>query len=419
MSTDHRDALSSTRGGRGIGRREFLAGGLAATSLLATGITLPGFLARTARAALPALDDRILVVIQLTGGNDGLNTVIPYEDDRYHTARPTLRVPSASVLRLGREGLGLQPSMTGMKDLYDRGLLSVMTNVGYPNPDRSHFRSMDIWHTASTSPEGREDGWLGRVVDLTARDGSPPPALVLDSTALPLAVKARTQSVPAVSNIDSFRLGEVGEGVSSAIGSVRRSATDDLLFVQRTMVESVSSARRIESVVTESRSSRSYPNYGLASRLWQIENLIGAGFGARVYYTSLDGFDTHSKQSLVHEPLLRELSDSLAAFMAGLEARGLQDRVLVLTYSEFGRRVRENGSQGTDHGAAAPMFLAGGACLPGVTGGKIDLADLDDGDVRHRIDFRCVYAAVLQSWIGVDPARVLEGHFEPAGIFRG
>ncbi len=403
-------------------RREFLSSGLAATTLLASGITLPGFLARTARAATAGVDERILVVVQLTGGNDGLNTVVPYGDDRYHAARPTLRVAPGSALKLdgagGIDGHGLHPSMTGMKDLYDRGLLSVITNVGYPNPDRSHFRSMDIWHTASMKPEDREDGWLGRVVDLTAREGDAPPALVLDDTPLPLALKARTQSVPTVSSMDALRLGELSPQVTAAMGAARRAASDDLLFVQRTLVESVRNAKRIEAVAKENRATAKYPNYGLATRLRQIEQLIGAGFGARIYYTSLGGFDTHSKQALTHEPLLRELSDSVAAFVAGLEARGLKDRVLVLTYSEFGRRVKENGSQGTDHGAAAPMFLAGGSCKPGVFGGAIDLANLDEGDIKHRIDFRQVYSSVLRKWLNVDPAPILDGSFSPVDLLR-
>lgn len=403
-------------------RREFLSSGLAATTLMASGLTLPGFLARTARAATAGPDERILVVIQLTGGNDGLNTVVPYADDRYHKARPTLRVQEKAALSLagkgGVDGLGLHPAMAGMKGLYDKGLLTVVTNVGYPNPDRSHFRSMDIWHTASLAPEGREDGWLGRYVDRVAHEGAAPPALVLDDTPLPLALKARSLSVPTVSSIDSFRLGELSPEVASAMKSARAAATDDLLFVQRTLVESVANARRIETVARERSQGGTYPGYGLAQRLKQIEQLISANFGARVYYTSLGGFDTHSKQVLTHEPLLRELSDSLSAFLASIESRGLKDRVLVLTYSEFGRRVKENGSQGTDHGAAAPMFLAGAPCSGGVLGGPIDLADLDEGDIKHRIDFRDVYASVLRQWLKIDPAGILEGNFKGAQILK-
>jgi uncharacterized protein (DUF1501 family) len=415
-------------------RREFLGSGLTAATLLASGWTLPGFLARTAHAAVPLKDERILVVIQLTGGNDGLNTVVPYADDRYHKSRPTLRIREENALKLsgasGIDGLGLHPAMAGMKDLYDRGQLTVVTNVGYPNPDRSHFRSMDIWHTANTTPEGKDAGWLGRYVDSTWKEGKAPPALVLDDTPLPLALKARSLSVPTVGNIDSFRLAGLGDDVTKAIRAARSNAADDLLFVQRTLIESVDNARRIESITKEPSTSRSYPNYGLAQRLKQIEQLISAGFGARVYYTSLDGFDTHSKQGLTHEPLLRELSESMSAFMAGLKARGLEDRVLVLTYSEFGRRLKENGSQGTDHGAAAPMFLAGpaastmggavggiaGGVVGGVVGGNIDLVDLDEGDVKHRIDFRSVYASVLKGWLDVDPAPILDGSFAPVKV---
>lgn len=387
---------------------------------------MPGFLARTAMAA-PGIGfsgsrrgpaDRILVVVQLTGGNDGLNTVIPFADDRYHKARPTLRITPDRVHRLN-DALGLHPAMGSMKRLYDEGLLSIVTNVGYPNPDRSHFRSMDIWHTAHMNPDTDDDGWLGRVVDATAREGAPPSALLLDDVPLPLALRSRRQAVPSVGSIESLRLDGMSDSVRASISAVRAAAAEDLLYVQRTAISSCDNARRIEDIASRGEHGSGYPAYGLANRLSQIEQLIGACFGASIYYTTLSGFDTHSKQAIAHEPLLRELSDSVGAFFAGLKRRGLEQHVTLMTFSEFGRRVNENGSQGTDHGAAAPLFIAGAACKAGVVGAPPDLANLVDGDVAHKVDFRDVYAGVLADWLHVDAGAVLGERRTPVSIIKG
>ncbi len=406
-------------------RREFIQRGLGGVTLLATGRSLPGFLGSTALAATPDRERRVLVVIQLTGGNDGLNTVVPLRDERYFRARPTLRIPPQQALRVSDE-LGLHPEMSGFKRLFDQGLLTVVNNVGYPNPDRSHFRALDIWHTARVDPELARDGWLGRVVDhwvaqqraAAANDPSQaqaPTALHLAAEALPLALKSQRTPVVSVRDIAAFRL----EGEATALGDViaaprshdstspSSAALDDLLFVQRVALSSCATARRIESVARDQTLGAPYPPHGLAQRLQQIAKLIAADFGPRVYYTSLDGFDTHARQLLAHGPLLRELSGSVAAFYDDLTARGLAERVLLLTFSEFGRRVAENGGQGTDHGAAAPMFLAGPACRGGVIGAAPDLGNLIEGDLPHKLDFRDVYAAILQDWLSVPPAVVL------------
>ena len=422
-----------------LSRRGFLTHALGGATLLAGGWALPGFLSRTACAAAAALqsgpatrggaDETILVVVQLSGGNDGLNTVIPFRDDAYHRARPTLRVAPERVLRLS-DTLGLHPDMTGFKRLYDEGLLSVVTDVGYPNPDRSHFRSMDIWHAAHARPEEVKDGWLGRLVDAHGAERAAPLALQLDGGPLPLALRTQRLAMPSITSLDAFRLPAGAEAIEEAIAAPRGNASaasatgaamDDLLFVQRLAVSSCATARHIEEVAREHRraDAPAYPAYGLAERLRQIAMLIGADFGARIYYTSLNGFDTHARQALAHGPLLREFSESLAAFMDDMCQRGLSDRMLVMTFSEFGRRVKENGSQGTDHGAAAPMFVLGGACRAGVIGGAPDLSNLDDGDVRHRVDFRQVYAAVLRDWLRVDDRAVLAGAYEAVPVLRG
>ncbi len=410
-------------------RRAFLqrtASTFSGAALIASGSTLPGFLIRSAHAAArdpskSPSDSTILVIVQLTGGNDGLNTVIPFADDRYHNARPTLRSAAAGSHHLS-DSLALHPDMVAFKRLHDGGLLSVITNVGYPNPDRSHFRAMDIWHTASLAPEQARDGWLGRSVDrLTsslADDAPSPAALHLDDSALPLALQSQTNAVPSISSLDSLRLSAGARASESSLrAALSNPATDDLLFVRRVALSSCANARRIEQVAARNDSRDSYPSYPLASRLRQIARLIESDFGARIYYTSLAGFDTHSGQSLVHGSLLRELAESLAAFNADVSRLGLADRVLCMTFSEFGRRLNENGSQGTDHGAAAPMFLIGRNLHSGIIGSAPNLADLDQGDVRFQTDFRSVYAAVLERWLHLDSAAVLGAPGAPLDLF--
>lgn len=425
----------------GTTRRRFLQTSLTGATLAATGLSLPRFLARTARASQSAgaRGEKILVVVQLSGGNDGLNTVVPFRDDLYHKARPTLRIAQDRALKL-TDDLGLHPDMSGFKGMFDDGLLSVITNVGYPNPDRSHFRSMDIWHTAADSPESAQDGWLGRVVDrcgcpdlakgkgtgaatgsMPTIDANIPLALHLDHDILPLALKTRRLAVPSIDDIAAFQLQGDPARLARALAAERGNAAKaaelteaaaDLLFVQRTAVAACANAERIKLMAADRQMKSPYPSFGLAARLRQIAQLIGAEFGPRVYYTSLGGFDTHARQVLAHGPLLRELSESVAAFFADLKSRGLADRVLLLTFSEFGRRLAENGGQGTDHGAAAPAFVAGPAVKAGVLGGPPNLKDLDEGDVRHRVDFRQIYAAILDRWIGVSSREVLGREFK-------
>ncbi len=397
-------------------RRTFLGQGLGAATLMASGATLPGFLSRTALATLPSNDETILVVIQLTGGNDGINTVIPYADDLYHKARPTLGIAPNRVLKLNDQ-LGLHPDMEGFQSLHDQGMLSVVMNVGYPNPDRSHFKSMDIWHSATLDKNARATGWLGRLADEQSRAGAPPFAMQLDDQTFPLALRSDHAAVPSVRDVRSFHLNGKADQIRKVIQDKRQNATQDLLFVQRAAVESCNNAKRIESAQASQRVVRGkYPAFGLANKLSQISDLIAAGFGTRVYYTSLGGFDTHARQVLRHGSLLRELSESVNAFYADLAQQGLAKRVLVLTFSEFGRRVKENGSRGTDHGAAAPMFVIGPASQAGIIGKSPDLGNLVEGDVPFQTDFRGVYSDVLQNWLKTDPEKVLGRSFKTTRV---
>ena len=397
-------------------RRQFMQTGIGAATLMASGWTLPGFLGRTAMAAEPGDDNRILIVVQMTGGNDGLNMVIPYRDDRYHRARPTIGIAESEALPLS-EDLALHPQMTALKRLFDDQRLQVVSNVGYPNPNRSHFRSMDIWQTASTHPEHATTGWIGRVVDRGGHTEHPL-AMNIDDGPLPLAMRSADQTVPSIRSVDAFRLDQRAQAIREAIAQKRKSPPDDLLFVQRLAVTSCASAERLSSVTQGDDRAIRYPDLPLARHLHDVATLIRAGFGARVYYTSIGGFDTHANQNLTHGQLLGQLSESLAAFLDDLKAAGLDDRVLMMTFSEFGRRVKENGSRGTDHGAAAPMFIAGSPCRAGIVGHAPALGSLEDGDVRHEIDFRRVYAELLEHWLGVPQEPVLGARYEPLGIVR-
>jgi uncharacterized protein (DUF1501 family) len=386
-------------------RRDFLKSSLAASSIVSLGgATVPTFLARSANAAPPG-GDRILVVIQLIGGNDGLNTVVPHTMDGYAKGRNALRIAADKVKTITPE-IGLHPAMGGFATLVEGGHAAIVQGVGYPNPDRSHFRSMEIWEGATTAAGKPETGWLGRMLDQAPKAaGADLPGLHLGSHGLPLAMRARDAMVPSLETLDQFRL--------------RIEGADDALlgFLRRSTLAAFDSSRRLESVVAPKDGGSNYPNYGLARRLELIARIIKAGFGTRIFYTSLDGFDTHANQSGPHTALLTEFSASLAAFHADLAADGQSGRVATLAFSEFGRRVEENASGGTDHGAAAPVFVVGPLAKPGLIGDHPSFDHLDDGDFKFQTDFRRVYADLLGSWMGIPAAPIVGDGYQPLGLF--
>jgi uncharacterized protein (DUF1501 family) len=409
-------------------RREFLK----TSTLLGFGASVPTFLGRTAIAADPAgkpgAKDTLLVVVQLTGGNDGLNTVIPYKDDRYYKLRPTIAVPKDQVKGIGGD-LGLHPAMDAIgRLLNDQSAVCVVQGVGYPNPSQSHFRSMDIWQGASTAASLTE-GWLGK-----ALKQRPVPAfhLAAGNEASPLALTGAPVRVPSVTSLQDFQLKtasasgadkvaqkKVIEGVASGGSSAGSGGLLD--FVSRTQLNTYASSDKLASVGKEYDPKVPYPATPLGNRLKLAAQLIDAGIGARVFYVSIDGFDTHAGQggaAGVHANLLRQVSDGISAFYRDLAERGHRDRVCVMTFSEFGRRAAENGSKGTDHGSGAPMFLVGGKVKAGVVGDHPSLTKLEDGNLVHAIDFRRVYAAVLDRWLGVDSKAVLGRGFEPVVVFE-
>jgi uncharacterized protein (DUF1501 family) len=382
--------------------------------------TIPGFLARSARAAAPQKDGRVIVVIQLDGGNDGINTVVPFKDDGYVQHRKTLRLPANRLIPIV-DGVGLHPAMRGAGKLLEAGRLAIVPGVGYPNPSRSHFQSMAIWHTARFDPKDHTGpGWIGRGLDaasVSATNG--PSSLYIGPGALPVALQGASATASALERIDDLILDRSPPSTSTARDAVaNRDASDDLTtFVQRATLDAYTTADRLAALGRDDSSAR-YPSTALATRLGLIARLLKGGIGARVFYTVQGSYDTHAAQPGAHSQLLTELSDALEAFLGDLAASGLLDRVLVLAFSEFGRRVAENSTAGTDHGTSGPVFLAGSKLRPGLVGAYPSLTDLADGDLKTTIDFRRVYASLLEDWLNLSSSKALNGTFEPMPLFH-
>lgn len=399
-------------------RREFMKATLQTSTLVALAPTVPAFLAQTARAAGPDKDGRILVVLQLDGGNDGINTVVPFADEGYARHRRVLRLPTKDLIKLNDQ-VGLHPSLGDLAKLLESGQLAIVQGVGYPNPNRSHFESMAIWHTARLDPEDRQGyGWIGR-----ALDGDRPPAqgapasLFVGRQDLPAALRGRRSVASAMSRPEELLL---SAEIDPRPALFPKAPPDDLAaFVQRSTLDAYATADRIAALVRAKDTGTSYPGSGLGSRLQLIARLLKAGMGTRVFYTIQAGYDTHAAQLRTHADLLFELSIALQAFLKDLTAAGLAERVVVLAFSEFGRRVAENDSEGTDHGTAGPVFLVG----PGVQGGLVGkpprLLDLEGGDLRMGLDFRQVYASVLEDWLGLPSRTALDGDFTRLRLIRG
>jgi uncharacterized protein (DUF1501 family) len=400
-------------------RRQFLTHTLKGSSLVALSAIVPQFVSQTARAVGPGKDN-ILVVLELSGGNDGINTVIPYADDLYHKARPTLRQTKNEVIRLD-DHVGLHSGMQGFQPLWEQGQLAVVQGVGYPNPNRSHFESMDIWQSAD--PKGRiTTGWLGRAAAETDNPSGGVPILHIGVNSQPRAVSGAPGGGAVTINSDNrFRL-ELGGGKAGQQQARRRlleelaapasrgasasGAGDPVSFIQRRQLQTLTAVEQLRELL-EGANAVPRQGSGLNQKLQLIAGLIAKGFGTRLFYVNLEGFDTHYAQSLTHQTLLAELADSVGGFLKALKTTGHDSRVRLMTFSEFGRRVDENGSRGTDHGAASCLFVAGPSVKGGVVGKHPSLADLDVGDLKYHTDFRRVYATLLDGWLGCDSKAVL------------
>jgi uncharacterized protein (DUF1501 family) len=398
-----------------LNRRDFLTHTLKGSSLVALSSMVPQFVSRTAQAAAPG-KDTILVVLEMTGGNDGLNTVIPYADDLYHKARPTLRQTKDVVIRLD-DHVGLHSGMQGFRPMWEKGQLAVVQGVGYPNPERSHFEAMDIWQSADV--HASRTGWLGRAAAETDNRAGGVPILHLGPNRQPLALAgAPGGGAVTVNDQSSFRL-ELSGG-KAAQKEARRKLMEELAapapvktgdedlasFVQRRQVQTLTAVETLRSLL-EGPNALTRQGGGLSQNLQLVAGLIAKGFGTRIFYVSLEGFDTHANQGQAHNTLLADLANAISGFFQTLKTTGHDSRVRLMTFSEFGRRVQENGSRGTDHGAASCLFVAGPSVKGGVVGKHPSLADLDDGDLKFHTDFRRIYATQLDGWLGCDSRAVL------------
>ena len=403
-----------------LSRRRFVA--LTAPAFLSLGSVSPRFLSRAAAESDKKRRENILVVVQLSGGNDGLNTVVPFRNDDYRKHRPTLAIAKNDVLSIDRD-YGFHPAMTGFADLLENDQLGIVQGVGYPNPNRSHFESMDIWHTCLRKSESRPDGWLGRAIDqFHGNDLSDAPALHLGHRKQPFALSSRDHRVPSVKSLEEFRLelqrreslNEIRKSVTS-----KRPQTSPLLdFVQTSTDTAIDVSEKLQQTVSSYKTDVEYPETNLGRELRTVAQLIDADLATRIYYVEIDGFDTHAQQANAHEALLRQVSDSVSAFVQDVDAHGHGDRVLTLCFSEFGRRVAENASKGTDHGTAAPLFVAGNRVQTGLIGKHPSLSNLEQGDLKFHTDFRQVYAGILEPWLGVDSTEVLHGQFKPVQVVK-
>ena len=429
-------------------RRDFLR-----TSVLggALACTVPLFLEKTflcldtMAAATPGQittgkDGTILVVLQLAGGNDGINTLVPYGDDAYYKARPKIAIPKNDVLRIS-DYAGLHPKLTGLHDLYAQGCLGMVQGVGYPNPNRSHFRSTEIWQTATDADKNRSEGWIGKYFDNCCQGTDPSTVGVAIGGQTPQSFASPTPKGVAFSNPEQFRYmsdaasdpasadmfmrqmnqpsdaghSSLSENSGGSIGMISGPADDDgstVEFLQRTALGAQMSSDKILAITRKTKSSVNYPTSQLGNSLNLVGRLIAGGLPTRVYYVSQGGFDTHANQLPSHERLMNDLSTATSAFAQDLKAQGNFNRVLMISFSEFGRRVSENASGGTDHGAAAPLFVMGGGVKPGLYGNYPSLTDLHDGDLKFGTDFRSVYATALEKWLGA-PSEVVLGKKYP------
>ncbi|MDA0301355.1 MAG: DUF1501 domain-containing protein [Chloroflexi bacterium] len=426
---------------RPIDRRTFIRRGIAFVG--AGAMTPPAYLRAvfdedsrplTAESAVnfAAEQRHVLVVLQLAGGNDGLNTVAPVGDGAYFDARPGIALNPEAALPLG-DGLALNPVMTGMKTLYDRGQLGVVLGVGYPQPNRSHFRSMDIWHTASLDKH-TDTGWIGRLLDATKHERQSLWRAANIGQSQALSFRSEDGFVPSIGAVPAYVLQTDGrfpaEGARRQqhfVQLYRRQAEalaiqaeygGQLAFVSRTGLEAYQSTIDLHATVGTYEAKAAYPASPLGGALKTAAHLINSNLATGVCYVTTGGFDTHSTQTGVHDGLLAGVSNALLAFYDDLQARGVADRVTTLLWSEFGRRVKENGSRGTDHGTAGPMFIVGGGVRPGLHGEQPSITGLDaGGDLKFTTDFRSVYASVIAQRFNMEPKDILGASYPTLPLF--
>lgn len=403
-------------------RNRFLLGAVSGLSVVAS---LDTFFAKALAApAVPGLpggaDERILVVINMQGGNDGLNTLVPFGAQQYYRYRPTLGIAPGDVLHLS-DRVGFNPALRSLKALYDAGQVAVVQGAGYPRPDHSHFRSTEIWQTAA--PDRYETtGWLGRYLDGANLPRENLFNAVAIAQVLPEALIARSTDVPAIPQVRGYGLqSDRMPAERAGFASVARDArlpfgSPYLAKVAEIEDHAERGAAELPKLLAGYKTDASYPATPLGRSLALAAQIAGSRLGTRVLYVQHGSFDTHVSQKATQDRLLQEMSDAIAAFYADLAAHGNDKRVLTMTFSEFGRRVAENANRGTDHGEAAPMFLIGGGVKGGLYGEYPSLDDLDNGDLRYSVDFRSVYATIVEKWFGIPSRAVVEGTFPTMGM---
>lgn len=410
-----------------MSRREFLVTG---TSLLASlgiggsllfspaGNRVYGEQSNTDSAQNKSVESPILVVIQLSGGNDGLNTLIPYTQGAYFDARPTLKLTQQDVLAIDNQ-VGLHPSLTGLKELYDRGKLAIVQGVGYPKPDRSHFRSMEIWQTAEPEKWIRS-GWLGRYGESTRTKADTPIKLLQIGNSANKAFRSDTINVPVIQSMETFNFFDPKTPKTDQ-NRIARTFLDMYdpkrqgLHLKVTCEhgrDAYNSVEAIQSLSGNYQNKVEYPKTNFAKDLQLVAKMLAGKSGTRVFYLQLGGFDDHAQEKDLHAKLLKDMDDAIASFYKDLEVQGYQDRVVTLAFSEFGRRVKENGSGGTDHGAAGPVLVLGGQVKGGMYGLYPSLSNLDNGDLKYEVDFRSIYYTLVENWMKGDAKGVLGKTYE-------
>lgn len=388
-------------------RREFIKNSALASSLF----MVPSFVKAFEEVAINKMGFKKLVIIQLAGGNDGLNTIVPYKNDIYYKSRPKVALHKKDLLLMNDE-LGFNTAMAPLKNLYDQGYLSIINNVGYPNPDRSHFRSTDIWHTASAANEYLQTGWLGRYID---EHGKYPYTGIEVDDSLSLMMKGETMNAIATKNAQLLYGNTQNPYFKKVLKNKEKEHLDEhnLGYLYKTMIEANSSAKHIYQKSKIFETKLSYPSNPFAKQLKTTADFINSGVDSKVYYVSMGGFDTHNAQQQRQEKLLDVYSKSMEVFIKDLEQNDTFKDTLVLTFSEFGRRVTQNASMGTDHGTANNVFIIGkNLKKPGFYNKAPDLKDLDkNGDLKYTVDFREVYATILNNWMEVDDTKILNKSF--------
>ena len=392
-------------------RRQFLR---QSTIAAAGTFFIPQFLKAYANAA-PYAEGRVLIIVQLSGGNDGLNAVIPYADDRYYQNRPTLGITKDNLWQ-ATDTLGFHNELGILRQLYEAGELSVVNNVGYPDPDRSHFRSMDIWHTASDANEFLSTGWLGRYLD--AQSALAPYAAIELNDTLSLALKGQQARGFAMRNTRQLRNSTRNPLIQAINEGQPQHDHETVGYLYKTLADTISSANYLyETSVKQGKAGNDYPGGPLGRSLKQIADLMTGGCTSHIYYADMGGFDPHVNQKNQQERLFKQYSEAMTALVTDLKKHNLWNKTLVMTFSEFGRRVAENGSRGTDHGAANNVYLMGGQLKkPGFYNEGPDLGQLHHGDLKHSVDFRQIYATLLNDWLQVPLGQSLGTPFDPLSI---